>query len=649
MMDKNEEMKQFCYADSVLAFKQISEKKWLNLMTKNFKVVYPKFKLTKDQCTAWRDCFRVMQMALANTSHPENTTIIFEYKLPYEGGRRPDVILLSSSKIYLLEFKMSDHFVKPDLDQLLAYQRDLSEYHLESRGKNIYPILVYTGANCAKDINNKKVNDKLNIYQICNKACICSPKNLKKECSDTKPIDWKRWVKSKYEPLPSILEAVCQYAKNEPLPEIRTANSAGIGKAFKIIKDNVKYAKDNHKFVVCFVSGVPGSGKTRLGLRLVYEEAEKTKDRAMYMSGNAALVEVLQYTLAQHKKDIKKDSEALIKELFNVINQDSIDMNVLVFDEGQRAWITDDGKINQPLTIMNKMEKGLDWGFLLVLYGDKQNIRDKEKASIDNWAKNLQPSWEVACPDNFAKYFPRNAIHHTYEQLNLTVCLRSHTAKDISELVNLIIAGDKEGAKKVRKNIDDSFPLYITHNRNIAIRYCRDRYKNDRRKYYGFLTSSLQMGKNWNEEGYCEGEVKYRQIANNRLNARKTVNRQDECGKWYTNNNTAGQSHSIGDFSRDFRSVANEFACQGLELDMPVVCWRHDMVWKEGKWNFLLKNPFRNSLRSNAYRILLTRGRDGLIIYIPDTDRLQETYNLFKDIGFEELDLLEQETTTKCS
>ena len=73
------------------------------------------------------------------------------------------------------------------------------------------------------------------------------------------------------------------------------------------------------------------------------------------------------------------------------------------------------------------------------------------------------------------------------------------------------------------------------------------------------------------------------------------------------------------------------------------------MVWKEGKWNFLLKNPFRNSLRSNAYRILLARGRDGLIIYIPDTDRLQETYNLFKDIGFEELDLLEQETTTKCS
>lgn len=78
-------------------------------------------------------------------------------------------------------------------------------------------------------------------------------------------------------------------------------------------------------------------------------------------------------------------------------------MNVLVFDEGQRAWITDDGKINQPLTIMNKMKKGLDWGFLLVLYGDKQNIRDKEKASIDNWAKNLQPSWEVVCPDNFAK------------------------------------------------------------------------------------------------------------------------------------------------------------------------------------------------------------------------------------------------------
>ena len=76
------------------------------------------------------------------------------------------------------------------------------------------------------------------------------------------------------------------------------------------------------------------------------------------------------------------------------------------------------------------------------------------------------------------------------------------------------------------------------------------------------------MGKNWNEEGYCEGEVKYRQIANNRLNARKTVNRQDECGKWYTNN-TAEQSHSTGDFSRDFYSVANEFACQGLELDMP--------------------------------------------------------------------------------
>lgn len=85
----------------------------------------------------------------------------------------------------------------------------------------------------------------------------------------------------------------------------------------------------------------------------------------------------------------------------------------------------------------------------------------------------------------------------------------------------------------------------------------------------------------------------------------------------------------------------SEFGCQGLELDLPIVCWGPDLIWEDVKWEprigraRVVKDPKR--LRFNAYRVLLTRGRDGVLIYVPRLDTLDQTYSALLRSGAQEL------------
>ena len=227
-----------------------------------------------------------MQAALANAKFPDTNYIVFEYKLPYEGERRPDVLLISASSVVVFEFKDSQ------ADQLLGYKRDLEEYHVETRGKTVYPILVLT---LTKGLQNQKKD----VY-------VRSPDKLSIPCLSSKPFSITQWLNSNYKPLSTVLEAARQYANHEPLPEIRQAYSAGIPDAIEFLHGKVQYAFTHKKHLLAFVTGVPGSGKTLLGLQLVYQE---TKYSTWFLSGNNPLVEVLKYTLK---------SKSLVNQVYNI-------------------------------------------------------------------------------------------------------------------------------------------------------------------------------------------------------------------------------------------------------------------------------------------------------------------------------------------
>lgn len=219
--------------------------------------------LGESQVRAWKDCFDVLKKELPNVnSDYPGLQIIFEYALPYESGRRPDVILLSKEQVIILEFKQYSNILQVDIDQVKGYARDLKEYHFESREKDIVPVLLLTGT--------EKVKPKLdNGITICSKSWIYE---LLKE-KLTKPVstcDAKSWMDSKYEPLPTIVESARNFMNNEELPNIKRVNSTCIPDAIDCLTNIAKDAK-NSKHVLAFVTGVPGAGKTYLGLQYVYD------------------------------------------------------------------------------------------------------------------------------------------------------------------------------------------------------------------------------------------------------------------------------------------------------------------------------------------------------------------------------------------
>lgn len=319
------------------------------------------------------------------------------------------------------------------------------------------------------------------------------------------------------------------------------------------------------------------------------------------ISGNDPLVDVLQYSL---------ESKCLVRRVRELKVEKAINKNVVVFDEGQRAW--DD----EPQKLINYMVENLDWGFLLILVGEGQSINRGEQEKLTHWANALQPGWEVLCPSKLKNIFKRIVVREE-DQLNLTISLRSHTAGYVSAFVNALVAGEINTAKNIFPQIDTdkcAFSIYVTRDLNAAKAYCINRYMDEPLKHYGMLTSSKGSFLNFQQ-----------------IRSTSKYNQKNECGPWYVLDR--GENGS----GKNFKKVATEFACQGLELDMPIVCWNSDVLWK-GKWLTLDDgDSTKRNYRINTYRVLLTRGRDGVIIYIPNDHRFNSTYKLLREIGLKDL------------
>lgn len=597
-----------CWYGTISTFLKTDKASWLYQM----KAAHLEMLMEKPsdlQVDAWLDCFDVLQCQLSKINPQyKDYHIIFEYLLPREGGRRPDVILILGNHIVVLEFKQKTNYNEADLDQAIGYARDIQSYHLESRKYTVRPFLVATKRKASgrehgpiRGLCPDEIPALLNVLPI-------QPRNT----------DIGKWLKSEYVPLPSLVEAAIDIFDNKELPHVKRASSAGIPDALIYLNDITKMARKNGERHIIFVTGVPGAGKTLLGLQMVYQ-SNKEDIPAVFLSGNGPLVQVLSNAL---------ESSILIKGIRKFIDtyihsQNSPRESIIVFDEAQRAWDEhykkNKHKISEPEIMIKITDKYSNGVVLLALIGEGQEIYLGEEGGINKWVQAIiksTSSYRIHCPTKLLSSF--NSLHpETSELLDLDQSLRSHTAEATTAWINAILLGNFSEAKSLSKQIqNDGFGIYITDDLKKAKMYCKQKYQDSPQKTYGLLASS--RAKNLQPHG----------IRNDFESTAKV-----DYGKWY---NDSAMSIAL---CRDMQSVVTEFGCQGLELDLPIICWGDDLLWVNDHWqsNGHPKANDPHKLLLNSYRVLLSRGRDGIIIFIPHEKKMLATYRCIVDSGARKL------------
>lgn len=450
--------------------------------------------LYQEQIVAWADCYDVLLHTLPaiQAQHPE-LIIIFEYELPYEAGRRPDVILLSKEQVVILEFKMKCRVLRADVDQVAAYARDLQEYHFESRNRKVTPLLVVT--------RMKHTLESRGSVLVTSGDCL-QEALLDTLREDTTACDAAAWMSSRYEPLPTIVETAQRIMRKEALPHIRSADSAGIPQALQCLTGIATYAHKKGKHMLAFVTGVPGAGKTYLGLQYVYESFQAEKQvHSVYLSGNGPLVKVLSSALGSHVfvKDLHKQIDEFVRYQAKDFHQ-----NIIVFDEGQRAWTQErmaqrnpGRQCSEAELMLQLAEARLPWCVLLVLIGEGQEIYKGESAGVDQWVTAIsrtQQAWEIVAPSKLTVSFEpvQTMCHlHARDQLDLNVSLRNHLAQDASTFINHLISGEINQAKSLVPSLKSAgYTMLVTQDLDAAKAYCTTRYKGQTSKRYGLLVSS---------------------------------------------------------------------------------------------------------------------------------------------------------------
>lgn len=575
---------------------------------------------SSSQVDAWVQSDQVLRATFRDIAigEPSVTSwgIAFEYELPLEGGRRPDVVILAGGTVVVLEFKQNPILDRASIDQVNAYARDLAEYHSESHDRLVSPVLVLPTAVAPSVVDGTPV---INADSLA--------KTLHNLESDGQ-VSITSWLNGKYQPLPFLIAAARRIFQNEPLPHIKRALATDIPEAVELLGSLAEQAAANGQRILAFVAGVPGSGKTLAGLSLVYERSAKMS-AATFLSGNAPLVEVLRDALKS--KVFVRDLHAYIKSYGTT--EKIPNEHVIVFDEAQRAW--DAAYMNfkhgiaksEPDLLVDVAERLPSWACLVGLVGDGQEINKGEESGFDQWhdavrADKGRSAWQVHCPPRLASAFPSvSATPH--EVLDLTTSLRSKRADYLHSWVAALLDGDRAKAARLATGIHAStFPMYITRDLEEAKTYLRALYVGQPDKRYGLLASARSQG----------------HLPKFGVDSSYPATKKVKLARWY--NEPCGHPQSCCALN----DVVTEFGCQGLELDMPVVCWSTDMMWAGSAWHIRQirsKYPLKNNdaLRRNAYRVLLTRGRDGFIIFVPPDPKLDETEACLLAAGVRPLEL----------
>ncbi|MGN0846820.1 MAG: DUF2075 domain-containing protein [Kiritimatiellia bacterium] len=597
--------------------------------------------------------------------------ILFEYTIP-RMGKRVDVVVLHKGIVFLLEFKCGDkEYRQSTYDQVYDYALDLRNFQRGSQNKLLVPMMISTCAPCVPN----ELQERERILE----PVRCNTENIRYsilhivERYDEPPFDYVAWEKSAYFPTPTIVEAAQALFRGHNVHDI-TRSDAG-AKNLTITADAinqiVEHSKTKKRKSICFVTGVPGAGKTLVGLDIAIQRSNaKDGERAVFLSGNFPLVTVLREALARdnierekrHAHRIRKDDalrsvSAFIQMIHRyrncyVGNADIPPEHVVIFDEAQRAWTKDqiarfmrqkrhvpDFSQSEPEFLISTMDRHNDWAVVICLVGGGQEINTGE-AGLPEWFDSLRrssPDWDVyVTPQLNDEEYRRNrkwdemigGLRNVYERedIHLDTSARSFRTPDLAAFVKALLDVNAQEAKRLYGLIQSKYPIVIT----------RD----------------LDKAKNWVKER-CQGTTRCGLLASSGALRLKTdgvfVKNKISVANWFLNGKDDVRS------SYALEDVVTEFDIQGLELDYSIVAWDADFRYVDGVWNYHRFNGNRwkriNSeddrlYLKNAYRVLLTRARQGMVIYIPmgsdeDQTRRREWYNsnytYLKGLGILEL------------
>ena len=680
-------MERFFYQNNITGFIADSEDAILGSLARN-----NSFDLVDLQRNAWLYEITFLKNLLRTESSGH---IIFEYSIP-RLGKRIDVVLLLHGIVFVLEFKVgAKEYLRQDLEQVWDYALDLKNFHEASRNLIIVPILVATDADSSsvsKEVS--QYDDQVFDPILSNAAAL--PQIITQFVDEyAQDIDLSRWVFSRYMPTPTIIQAASSLYLNHSVADITKTESSGenLQRTSEFVMNVIDHSRANGEKSICFVTGVPGAGKTLVGLNIAVRQFEK-KDLAVYLSGNQPLVDVLsealardknrqeeernpnvKYTLTEARRNVKsfiqivhhyRDATLtkLKKPIVNgvlEIDPTKVDKHkddgysevehVAIFDEAQRAWTKThlakwlkrkkgiaEFPMSEPEFLIWSLNLREDWAVVVCLVGGGQEINTGE-AGIGEWLRAINarfPDWNVFISDQLTgKEYAEGELEDLLQandnverssNLHLAVSMRSFRAEQLSNFVHHLLEGNVAQAQSLLDTLKDKYPIVITRDLNVAKNWLRKQKRGTER--YGMVVSSQAQ--------------RLRPLAID-------VRCKPDTVHWFLDDITDIRS------SLFLEDAASEFDVQGLELDWTCLVWDGDLRRNKNTWqNFSftgnkwlnIRSEERKAYQINAYRVLLTRARQGMVICVPegnpdDATRLPEfydgTYSYLKQIGLEEI------------
>ena len=684
--------KRYYYSDTISDFMEKEEFEIVGELTLAYSHT-----INDETKRSWLDEIRVLRSVL--NKYRNRGSVYFEYNIP-RMGRRADVIALIDDIVFVIEFKtINSKFTHEAVIQVWDYALDLKNFQEGSRNRKMVPILVAPtekDKNCVMElshfedlvyrpmqVNEERLNDAID--------CVLAEIGTEVVFSPSKDY---AWAKSGYEPTPTIIEAAIALYEENTVEDI-TKHDGNIDETSKCLENIIKECRENKHKGICFVTGVPGAGKTLIGLQTAISQFEQN-EKAVYLSGNFPLVEVLQEALSRDyvrrskekgercpKAEAKSKVKAFIQMIHHyrdfylegtkVVNgkilpiegyfQSHTDRayipaeHVAIFDEAQRAWTKEelvrfmkekksikDFPYSEPEYLMSCMDRQTDWGLVVCLIGGGQEI-NKGEAGISEWIASLNRSfndWHVYMSDKLTEkeYADGKTLEllsidnshvHIEPSLHLSVSMRSFRAEKVSLFVHQLLSLQKEDAALTLKELQN-YPIV--------------------------LTRSLDDAKQW-LKSHARGSERYGILASSRAERLKAISinvrYQPDFVHWFLEDASDIRS------SNALEDTLTEFKVQGLEIDWACVAWDADLrlnknhtKWEHyqlrsgTKWQNINK-PINREYQINAYRVLLTRARQGMVLVVPNGDygvppdetRKPEwydgIYNYLKEIGIKEI------------
>jgi len=625
------------------------------------------FALEDRQKNAWLKQIQILKNSFAEFKEGH---LFFEFSIP-RMGKRVDNIFIFKNLIFVIEFKVGEkQYAAAAKTQTIDYCLDLLNFHAGSDQQKIIPVLVATHAD-DRNIDWSK------LIQLEDVVC-CNELNLKEtiehliqQYEDTAPIDAICWLNSVYKPTPTIIEAAQALYQGHQVEEISRSDAGAINLEIssRKIASIIETSKRNHQKAICFLTGVPGAGKTLAGLNIANQRLKADEsEHSVFLSGNGPLVDVLREALTRNTVEIGKSVAKNIKRseaergtrtfIQNIhhfrdhyLKSAEVPIEkVVVFDEAQRAWQKDqvsnfmkqkkgidDFGMSEPEFLIHVMDRHPDWCVVVCLIGGGQEINTGE-AGVTEWIEALKqnyPDWKIYYSDKILDepvYLAATEQRTWLKQqgicessLHLAVSVRSFRSERVSQLIHHLLDDEAEQAAELYQNIKSDYPIYLTRDLKQAKKWLKTKAKGSER--YGIIASSGA-----------------RRLRAEGIDVKNKISPAD----WFLNS------------SRDVRSsyyledIATEFDIQGLEIDFSCLAWDINFYYEQG-WQYQafkgtcwqqIRQKEKQQYLLNAYRVLLTRARQGMVIYIPNVDdadwtrpnsKYDSTYQYLKRCGFEYL------------